>query len=180
MWAPNWYESAHEQLKLKYGKYMFFSALLALVITGMGAAFAPPYVPSPYQLRERKVEAVNLATDDIFVPPPPKKLEMVALDGTPAQNLVKVYDFGLRVVKTNKDDPAKAAAALQEVLKNYNVAGLRAKASDAKKAGKGASKKEIASLKALKAEYDKLGTELGGKDKAYNEAHKEWVKAWGK
>lgn len=99
MWAPDWYESAHEKLKLKYGKYMFFSALGALVITGLGAVFSPPYVPSPYQLRERKVVTVDLP-DDIVIPPPPKDIatpelptSFEASDDAAAEETIAPTDF---------------------------------------------------------------------------------------
>jgi len=70
MFAPNWYETAHQRLKLKYPRYMFFASLAAIVLTGMGAVFSPPYIPTPYQLRERKAVAVQ-TPDEIFIPPPP-------------------------------------------------------------------------------------------------------------
>jgi protein TonB len=99
MWAPEWYESAHEQLKRKYGKYMFVAALAALVLTGMGAAFAPPYVPTPYQLRERKVVSVEVP-DDITIPPPPKNIATPELptafeasDDATAEETIAPTDF---------------------------------------------------------------------------------------
>ncbi len=73
MWAPNWEKSAHEQLKRRYGKYILLSTLLAIAAAVLGAAFAPPYIPSPYKLRERKIQAVNAAAE-VYVPPPPKEV----------------------------------------------------------------------------------------------------------
>ena len=70
MFAPNWYESAHQQLKLRYPRYMFYSSLAAVVLSGLGAVFSPPYIPTPYQLRERTAVSVELP-DEIIVPPPP-------------------------------------------------------------------------------------------------------------
>ena len=100
MFTPNWYQSAHERLKLKYTKYMFFAALVALILTGLGMAFSPPYVPSPYQLRERKVIAVEVATE-IYIPPPPKDIaapempvqDIEATDDADAVDTIGITDF---------------------------------------------------------------------------------------
>jgi protein TonB len=70
MFAPNWYDSAHEKLKQRYTRYMFYASLGAVALTGMGAVFSPPYIPTPYQLRERTAVSVELP-DEIVVPPPP-------------------------------------------------------------------------------------------------------------
>ncbi|MCK4415469.1 MAG: energy transducer TonB [Candidatus Eisenbacteria sp.] len=70
MFAPDWYESAHEKLKQRYTLYMFYGALGAVVMTGLGAAFSPPYIPTPYQLRERTAVSVELP-DEIVIPAPP-------------------------------------------------------------------------------------------------------------
>lgn len=74
MFAPNWYESAHEKLKARYSRIMFFSTLTGLAVTGLGFVFAPPYVPAPYTLRERTAVAVETPTD-IVIPPPPADVE---------------------------------------------------------------------------------------------------------
>lgn len=100
MFTPNWYQSAHERLKLKYTKYMFFAALVALILTGLAMAFSPPYVPSPYQLRERKVIAVKVATE-IYIPPPPKDIaapempvqDIEATDDDDAVDTIGITDF---------------------------------------------------------------------------------------
>ncbi|MCK4303654.1 MAG: energy transducer TonB [Candidatus Eisenbacteria sp.] len=100
MFTPNWYESAHEKLKQKYKKYMFCAALAALVLSGLGMVFSPPYVESPYQLRERKVQAVNVSTE-IYIPPPPKELsapelpvqDIEASDAEDAEETMGITDF---------------------------------------------------------------------------------------
>ncbi|MBM3316230.1 MAG: energy transducer TonB [Candidatus Eisenbacteria bacterium] len=74
MFAPNWYESAHAKLKANYSRTMFFAAVAALAVTGVGFVFAPPYVPTPYQLRERAVLSVEVPTE-IVIPPPPADVE---------------------------------------------------------------------------------------------------------
>jgi TonB family protein len=70
MFDPHWYDSAHQQLKFRYSRYMFFAALCAIALTSLGAAFSPPYIPTPYQLRERVAVTVELP-DNIYIPPPP-------------------------------------------------------------------------------------------------------------
>jgi protein TonB len=74
VFAPNWYDSDHQRLKSRYPRYMFVASLAAIVLTGLGAVFSPPYIPTPYQLRERTVVSVELP-DDFVVPPPPADIE---------------------------------------------------------------------------------------------------------
>ena len=50
MWAPDWVDSAHEILKRQQQHYLVVAALLAVLLFGLGAALAPPYIPTPYQL----------------------------------------------------------------------------------------------------------------------------------
>ena len=98
--TPNWYDTAHQQVKQKYPKYMFISSLAAIVLTGLGMVFSPPYVASPYQLRQRKMLVVNVQTD-IFVPPPPKEIsapempmqDIEATDDADAAETIMDTDF---------------------------------------------------------------------------------------
>jgi len=100
MFTPDWYQTAHQLLKARYKKYMFWASLLALILTGLGMAFSPPYVESPYQLRERRVQAVNVQTD-IYIPPPPKDIvapempvqEIEATDDADAEETIGITDF---------------------------------------------------------------------------------------
>ncbi|MFH1143910.1 MAG: energy transducer TonB [Candidatus Eisenbacteria bacterium] len=73
MFTEDWYESAHERLKLSYAKYLFNATLLAIALTGAGAVLSPPYIPTPYQLRERETVTVQLP-DELIVPPPPSEV----------------------------------------------------------------------------------------------------------
>ncbi|MCB1147314.1 MAG: hypothetical protein KDK41_13270 [Leptospiraceae bacterium] len=103
----------------------------------------------------------------------------VQLTGTPAQQMTQVMGMGLSAIKSAAT-PADAAAALQKILSDYNVAALRQAAKDAKAAGQGATAEEIAQYKALADEYKKLSVELGGKDPAaFAGAAEAWAKAWG-
>ena len=100
MFTPDWYKSAHERFKLAYPRIMFGATVAALVITGLGMAYAPPYVPSPYQLRERKMKAVEFNTE-IYIPPPPKEIkapevpvqEIEASDDADAEDTIGITDF---------------------------------------------------------------------------------------
>lgn len=100
MFVPNWYETAHQRFKRMYPRIMFVSTLAAVALTGMGMAFSPPYVPSPYQLRERKMKAVEFNTE-IYIPPPPKELsapempvqEIEASDDADAEDTMAITDF---------------------------------------------------------------------------------------
>lgn len=100
MFTPDWYQAAHQQLKLKYPRYVFGASLAALVLTGLGMVFSPPYIESPFQLRERKMVAVNIQTE-IYIPPPPKDIvapempvqEFEASDDADAEDTIGVTDF---------------------------------------------------------------------------------------
>jgi protein TonB len=100
VFAPDWYQSAHQKLKQSYTKYMVGGALSAVILTGLGMAFSPPYVESPYQLRERKVVAIEMNTE-IYIPPPPKELtapempvrEFEASDDADAEETIGITDF---------------------------------------------------------------------------------------
>ena len=110
---------------------------------------------------------------------PVKPKASVELTDNAAQNLIAVFEHGVKLVTDNKADPAKAAAAVQALLKEYDVADLRAKSKAAKEAGEGASDEDKAKFTAAKEAYGKLATEIGAKDEAFNAVHKEWSAAWG-
>jgi periplasmic protein TonB len=100
VFTPDWYDSAHEQLKLRYPRYTFIATMLALVITGLSMVYSPPYIPAPYQLRERKVVAVNTQTE-VFVPVMPSRVdapdmpiqEVEATDDADAVETIGITDF---------------------------------------------------------------------------------------
>ena len=100
MFTPDWYQTAHQQLKLRYPRYVFGASLGALVLTGLGMVFSPPYIESPFQLRERKMVAVNIQTE-IYIPPPPKDIiapempvqEFEASDDADAEDTIGMTDF---------------------------------------------------------------------------------------
>lgn len=100
MFTPDWYQSAHQQLKLKYPRYSFVASVLAVVLTGLGMVYSPPYIPTPYQLRERKVVAVSIQ-QDVFVPVIPKSIEapdapvqeVEATDDADAVETIGITDF---------------------------------------------------------------------------------------
>jgi protein TonB len=66
--------SANDQFKAKYNKYLRWSALIAVVLTLVGALISPNYTPTPYKLRQEEFEVVDLPDDEIIdIPPPPKE-----------------------------------------------------------------------------------------------------------
>jgi protein TonB len=64
----------HFKLKERYGRYLKIAGLLAISFHLLGAVLSPPYVPTPYQLREEKLQLIEIP-DEIVVPPPPKTIE---------------------------------------------------------------------------------------------------------
>jgi TonB family protein len=62
-------------LKTKHSKYLCVSALAALLLTGLGAVFSPPYVPSPWERTEDIIITV-LPPEPITVPPAPRALPL--------------------------------------------------------------------------------------------------------
>jgi TonB family protein len=100
MFIPEWYETAHQRFKRMYPRIMFVATVAAVALTGLGAIFSPPYVPSPYELRERKMQAVEFNTE-IYIPPPPKELtapempvqEIEASDDADAEDTMAITDF---------------------------------------------------------------------------------------
>jgi len=100
MFTPDWYQSAHQRLKQKYPRYTFVASVLALIVTGLGMAYSPPYIPAPYQLRERKVVAVNVQTE-VYIPPVAARIEapdlpvqeVEATDDADAAETIGITDF---------------------------------------------------------------------------------------
>lgn len=104
---------------------------------------------------------------------------VVALTGTPAQQMIQVMEMGVNALKSNPD-ASVAASALKVILNNYNVESLRAASKAAKDAGQGATADELNRFKALQEEYKSLAQSVGSKNPgAFNEVHAEWSKAWG-
>jgi TonB family protein len=71
--SPSWLRSAHFHLEQNYRKYMTVASAIAIVIHILAFKFSPPYTPSPYQLREKKLTSVELP-EEIVIPPPPKEI----------------------------------------------------------------------------------------------------------
>jgi hypothetical protein len=104
----------------------------------------------------------------------------VALNGSPAQNMISVMEMGVNALKNNSESPAAAAAELNSIMSAYSIADIREASRAAKEAGQGATEEEKGRFKALQTEYKSLATTVGGKDPAaFNGAHGEWSKLWG-
>ncbi|MBW7857512.1 MAG: hypothetical protein H3C43_04280 [Leptonema sp. (in: Bacteria)] len=115
----------------------------------------------------------NSSTSTSSAPP------VVALTGTPAQQMIQVMEMGVNALKSNPD-ASVAASALKAILNNYNVESLRAASKAAKDAGQGATAEELNRFKALQEEYKSLAQSVGSQNPgAFNEVHTEWSKAWG-
>jgi hypothetical protein len=104
----------------------------------------------------------------------------ISLTGTPAQNLVTVFEAGLTSVEANKDNPAKAAKGLESIMTTYKISELREKSKAEKEAGRGASDAEKKRLKDGMEKYKKLAVTIGSKDSAaFSSANAKWSAAWG-
>jgi len=66
-------QSEHYKLRKAYNRIFLGGGVLAVIIHALMAVFSPPYTPHPYQLRERKLAAVDIP-DDIVIPPPPQEI----------------------------------------------------------------------------------------------------------
>jgi protein TonB len=66
--------TANTVFKQKYTRYFEYALVVAVIVHGAVFYFAPPYVPSPYKLAERKIEVLNLP-EAMEVPPPPEDIE---------------------------------------------------------------------------------------------------------
>ncbi len=65
---------ANVRFTQKYGAYLTRALAAALVVHVGGALWGPPYEPTPYQLREKRTEVVDIP-DDLRIAPPPKEIE---------------------------------------------------------------------------------------------------------
>lgn len=65
---------ANQQFLRAYPRYMAIATFLALVVHAGGAVGTPPYAPSPYQLRDRQIQAVEIP-DDIQIAQPPEEIQ---------------------------------------------------------------------------------------------------------
>lgn len=102
------------------------------------------------------------------------------LNGSPAQNLITVFEAGITALESNADNPGAAASSLGKILSSYDVADLRDKARQAKEAGQGATEQEKNQLATAMAKYKKLAAEVGSKDPgAFNDVHTKWSAAFG-
>ncbi|MCK4413127.1 MAG: TonB family protein [Candidatus Eisenbacteria sp.] len=72
MWSPDWSDSAHEMFKRQHRVCLGGAALVALLIFGLGAVFAPPYIPSPWELPPDRMPIKMLPPPAIHVPPAPR------------------------------------------------------------------------------------------------------------
>lgn len=131
--------------------------------------------PKPATTETTKTETATKPANPCANPCGMAKLD---LTGTPSENMVKVFAAGVKAL--DGKEPAAAAAALQGMLKMYDVADLRAKSKAAKDAGEGASDETKAKFAAAKEAYKKLAAELGTKDAAaFGPAAQAWAEAWG-
>ena len=66
--------SANDQFKAQYNKYLRWSALVAILIILIGWLLSPTYVPNPYKLRQEEFEVVDVEEQEVIeLPPPPKE-----------------------------------------------------------------------------------------------------------
>ena len=66
--------SANDQFKAQYAKYLRWSAVVAVLLTLVGALISPNYVPNPYKLRQEEFEVVDIQEQEVVeLPPPPKE-----------------------------------------------------------------------------------------------------------
>jgi len=66
--------SANDQFKAQYNKYLRWSALVAIVLILIGWLLSPNYVPNPYKLRQEEFEVVEIEEQEVIeLPPPPKE-----------------------------------------------------------------------------------------------------------
>lgn len=61
---------ANKDFSAKYGRAIGVAGAVAVIAHVAGALYAPPYAPTPYQLREKKTIAVDVPDFEIAAPPP--------------------------------------------------------------------------------------------------------------
>lgn len=64
------HDSANEEFKGKYNKYVRWSLLIALVVHFVAFVFTPAFTITPYKLKQQEMEVVDVP-DQIDLPPPP-------------------------------------------------------------------------------------------------------------
>lgn len=159
-------------------------ALLVLAVASTSACKkkeAAPEAPAAEKAPAPAAEKTPAPEPEAAEPaePPGPAIPEVALTGSASENLVAVFEAGVKALK-GAGDAATGAAILTGMLEKYDVADLRAKSKAAKAAGQGASDATKAKFKALKAEYAEASTKLGASDpKAFGGAAKAWAAAWG-
>lgn len=67
--------TANVEFKAKYGKYIRWSLIGAVIVHAILFIFSPPFTFKPYQLREEKFEVIDLP-ENIEIPPPPQEVQM--------------------------------------------------------------------------------------------------------
>jgi hypothetical protein len=113
-------------------------------------------------------------------PVPNNSVPNILLTGTPAQNLVTVFEAGISNLEANMDNPANAAKGLESIMTTHNMTELRGKSKAEKEAGRGASEAEKKRLRDGMEKYKELAVKIGSKDPAaFNPAHTKWSAAWG-
>jgi len=103
MWTSDWDSSAHAILSRRYRRHMIVAALLALGVTGLGAAFAPPYAPAPYTPRETP-------------PPPPPPLPEPIIPPLPAAVPESAVFTGAIAISPDAPDAVPLPAKLIDEL----------------------------------------------------------------
>jgi hypothetical protein len=102
------------------------------------------------------------------------------LTGSPAQNLITVFEGGIAALESNATNPSAAANELNSILSAVNVEDLRAQAKAAKEAGNGATEEEKKKLNEAFEKYKKLAATIGSQDPgAFNDVHTKWSAAFG-
>jgi len=71
-------ETAYAALNSKYTRYCTIGFVISVVGHLLYLTFAPAPEPKPYELREKKIEVIDIP-DEIYVPPPPPEVERPTL-----------------------------------------------------------------------------------------------------
>jgi len=128
---------------------------------------------------ERQAAPTPAPTEPTPAPAEPAEPADLELDGTPSENLVTVFTATVDELKT-ASSAEDAAKILDDTLKKYDVAELRAKSRAAKEAGQRATEETKAKLKSAKERYGELAAKFSKDDAAtFGPAAKAWAAAWG-